>query len=188
MHLTIVDDFAAPGLIEAARATWPDERWPHWHRYTGEHGDKLASKDADRLPAACRLLVARMAELAVPAGCFPDLDLHGAGMHWLRRGARLPRHLDAQRHPLLGWRRRFNAILYLDTCSGGDLRLEHQGREVAVQPRVNRLAMFAADPPHEVTEVTDGDRRSLSLFWWSEPNEPQPANASEISARWGAAV
>lgn len=154
------------GLINAALATWPDERWSGWHRYTGEQGDKFATKDSLRLPAACQLLINMMAKFQVPEGCFPDLDLHGAGMHWIKEGGRLPLHRDAQTHPLTGWTRRVNAVLFLESCEGGELRF-NVGGEV-IEPKAGKIVRFPVDQPHEVLKVKGGQRRTLSLFWWDE--------------------
>lgn len=178
--MQVVDDFAPIGLINAARATWPAATWEHWHRYAGEHGDKFASKDAARLPAACQLLIARMVEV-VSDDSWPDLSLHGAGMHWIPKGGRLPLHYDAATHPLTGWQRRWNAVLYLDHCDGGELVFRDGVLDEIdrVIPQVNRLAVFATDKSHEVLPVIDGDRRSLSLFWWGAAT-----SAGHCSAEW----
>lgn len=157
-------DFAPIGLINAASAQWPSREWPYWHRYTGKYGDKFASKDPARLPIACMELIRLMSVLSVgDDGCFPDLDLHAAGMHWIPEGGRLPLHKDAEVHPLKGWRRRFNAVLYLDDCKGGELKFD-TGQ--TVKSTRNTLVMFPVSRPHEVLPVVKGNRRSLSLFWW----------------------
>lgn len=177
-------DFAPTGLINAALAQWPARDWSHWHRYTGEHGDKLASKDPARLPTACLELIRLMAVMNVgDDGCFPDLDLHAAGMHWIPEGGCLPLHRDAEVHPLKGWRRRFNAVLYLDSCEGGQLRFD-TGQ--TVHSFRNTLVMFPVLKPHEVLPVTKGDRRSLSLFWWDhEPCSGETHSDFNISRPGG---
>ena len=155
-------------LVEACRATWPNAHWPHWHKYADQNSIKYATKDPDRLNPAAKMLIQRMADLPVEAGWFPDLDLHGAGMHWIPEGGHLERHLDGQVHPLNGWYRKANAILFLDHCEGGELCVE--GLE-PIHPQPGKLVMFAADQWHEVRKVVSGNRRSLSLFWWSLKGE-----------------
>lgn len=177
MELTTIKNCYPQGLIKSALATWPDERWSGWHRYTGEKGDKYASKDALRLPTACQLLIHKMAELSVDGECFPDLDLHGAGMHWIKEGGRLPLHRDATTHPLTGWTRKLNAILFLESCEGGELVFADTGD--IIKPEQGLVVMFPVDSPHEVARVRKGNRRTLSLFWWDH----LPSNGN-LSADW----
>jgi hypothetical protein len=151
-------------LVNAARATWPDERWQHWHKYNDGNAIKLATKDPSRVTTPVAELIRQMATLQVEDGWFPDLDLHGAGMHWIQQGGYLGRHLDGQIHPLTGWYRRCNAIVFLDHCEGGELVID--GQEPIV-PEPGRLICFNADQWHEVRPVISGQRRSVSLFWWS---------------------
>lgn len=170
MNPAVLDNAVPRGLIAAALATWPDARWPHWHRYE-LHGTKFATKDADRLTPACFRLIDLLTALhpADVLGCedggmFPDLDLHGAGMHWIPRGGWLDRHVDGAVHPLTDWRRRANTILYLESCVGGELVIGDQ----RIAPQPGRVVIFETHDHafHAVQPVTEGNRRSLSLFWW----------------------
>lgn len=188
MEVRTYPNFARASLVNAALATWPEARWSHWHRYTGQHGEKLASKDPARLPFACLELIRHMAGVYIPdAEAFPDFDLHGAGMHWIREGGSLPLHTDAMVHPTLGWRRRFNAVLYLDSCEGGELVFRDSRSEpsVSVRPEKNMLVVFPVSHPHEVLTVKSGERRSLSLFWWSVSNADAEGS---VSATWAGAL
>jgi hypothetical protein len=163
--IKMLDNSFSSGLINAALASWPDNRWSNWHRYTGKQGDKYASKEASRLPTPCRMLIEKMAEQEMGSSdCFPDLDLHGAGMHWIKEGGRLPLHRDATTHPLTGWTRRFNTVLFLESCEGGDLFFSDTGE--IIEPKKGRIVTFSVDSPHEVSLVRKGNRRTLSLFWW----------------------
>lgn len=166
----VLDNVVSAGLVNAALATWPEPTWPHWYRYD-QHGTKYASKDVLRLPDACRKLIDRILDLHPASllnlpdtGLFPDLDLHGAGMHWIPTGGWLDRHVDGAVHPLTGWRRRANTILYLEECTGGQLCVS--GKEI--DPFPGRIVIFETHDQayHEVKPVTAGNRRSLSLFWW----------------------
>lgn len=150
-------------LVEAARATWPSETWPHWHKYSDNNAVKYATKDPARVTAPVSELIRRMAALPVDSGWFPDLDLHGAGMHWIPPGGHLGRHLDGAVHPLTNWFRKGNAILFLDRCEGGELAIDGQD---PIVPEPGKLIMFSSDQWHEVRPVIAGDRRSVSLFWW----------------------
>jgi Rps23 Pro-64 3,4-dihydroxylase Tpa1-like proline 4-hydroxylase len=178
MH-AIIENFCAPALLSAVAATWPRDDWPHWHRYDDKDAVKLGSKDAHRLPDAARLVLAEMARIRIPAGlpeAFPDLDLHGAGLHAILPGGHLGLHLDGAVHPLTGWRRELNAVLFVDDWEphwGGELEFwqsQTSGAATVIHPVRNSLVLFAtgADAWHRVAQVTGPNpRRTLSMFWWS---------------------
>lgn len=163
-HITRMDEFR-PGLCLAAATEWPDNKWPHWHLYSYADSQKYASKDASRLTPACKVLINLLAGQSIaPADTFPDLSLHGAGMHMIETGGYLKRHTDGERHPTTGWFRRFNAIVFLSDCDGGELVID--GHD-PVRPRFGQVVGFESSVPHEVLPVTGGVRKTLSLFWWS---------------------
>ena len=175
----IADDWAPPALVRAADQSWPDEFWEWWHRYEGPDAVKLGTRDPSRLTPACAEL-ARMLlsidterELGV-AGCFPDFGLHGAGMHAIPAGGFLGLHLDGDRHPLKGWRRRLSAMLYVNERWqpewGGSLQL---GQSKVIEARFNRLVIFECGDhalhgvPEPVRCPAGEQRRSVAAFWWS---------------------
>lgn len=171
--MIVIDDFAPIGLIKAARATWLPETSGLWHKY--ENG-KLATKGPDSLPAACGLLIERMASLPIDSllnvpGAFPDVEfLHGAGLHQMPPKVSLGLHLDSERHPTLPWRRVASAVLYLDTCEGGELEFCEPGGKLikSVGSKENRLVAFATSRQwHRVNEC-QSIRRSLCMFFWGE--------------------
>jgi len=191
MH-AVIENFAPPALLNSVAATWPRDDWPHWHRYHDQHSVKLASKDAHRLPDAARLVVGWMAGMNLHGlcdrKCFPDLDLHGAGLHAILPGGHLARHLDGATHPLTGWRRELNAVLFVDDWDpawGGDLQFsdEHARWTEAIEPRFNRLVLFTTGEKafHEVKPVTGPQpRRTLSLFWWSHATPESKRDRAEF--------
>lgn len=176
---TVIDNFAPPGLLRAVAATWPREDWPHWHKYDDHNAVKLGSKDAHRLPDPAKMILNRMAGIDVSQfsrEAFPDMDLHGAGMHSILPGGYLGLHLDGAVHPLAGWRREVNAVLFVDAWQpewGGELEFwssETSGAQSVIQPEFNRLVLFSTggEAWHRVAAVNGArPRRTLSLFWWS---------------------
>lgn len=185
-HL-IIDDFVPAELCRAAVAEWPDDRWPHWLRYDGERGRKLVTKDPLRLTPACAEILREMSRLRIAdltgiGDTFPDLALHGAGMSLIDRGGELPLHLDSDHHPVTGWERAFSAMVYLQTCGGGRLRLwDVAGRVIVkeIDPEPGRLVLFECSDRawHSVEAVCESRRLSLSLFFWRFPTGAAPKRA-----------
>ncbi|HEY3968478.1 MAG TPA: 2OG-Fe(II) oxygenase [Planctomycetaceae bacterium] len=179
MH-DVIENFAPPALLRAVGATWPHDDWAHWHKYNDENSVKLASKDAHRVPDAARLVLASMANVDVSRlapESFPDLDLHGAGLHSIFAGGHLALHLDGAVHPLTGWRRECNAVLFVDDWQpawGGELEFwtdPASGPFERIIPAFNKLVLFSTSDSawHRVAKVAgDKPRRTLSLFWWSQ--------------------
>jgi hypothetical protein len=113
----VIDNWAEPELVRAAEAEWPEPHWPHWHRY--ENG-KLATKDPLRHPPACaelirRLLCLPVSELIGIDGTFGDWHCHGGGLHSMPPGSSLGVHLDSDHHPMTGWVRACNAVLFVNS-------------------------------------------------------------------------
>lgn len=172
IHVT--DNAFSLGLIEAAVVTWPCPSWQRWHCYNDCNAAKYATKDPYSITPPCRILLDQMAALDCPPHCFPDLDLHGAGMHWMREGGFLGLHQDGEKHPLTGWYRKWNAILFLSETTGGELKVEGHS---PIKPAPGRLVQFDSNIPHQVLPVISGERMSLSIFWWSLTGEGESCQA-----------
>ena len=85
-------------------------------------------------------------------------------------GGFLGKHLDAELHPIMPWRRRYSSVLFIDDWKddwGGVLRLEGYGD---VTPKKNMLITFPTDGVwHSVSTVSTiaTNRRTIALFAWS---------------------
>lgn len=196
MKLHQFDNLIPPTLLRAVAATWPRDDWPHWHRYHDADADKFASKDSHRLPDAAKLVIAEMAKLRIDDllpgcnDCFPDLDLHGAGLHMSLPGGYLGLHLDGATHPLTSWNRVANAVLFVDDWLpdwGGALQMVEDGAVTEqILPSRGRVALFATagDAWHQVSQVTGPQRRrTISLFWWSEAPATSERDRAEFCKR-----
>lgn len=163
---TVVDDWAPKPLLISAAKTWPDEKWEWWHKYDDETALKFATMGGAPFPPACSLLLDSMATIDVSQmipDAFPDLRFHAGGMHLLPAGGFLAPHIDAEIHPLTGWSRVLNAILFVE--GDGDLCI---GSDYCIDPKPGRLVIFATkDCTHAVIETTK-QRKTLAAYWWAD--------------------
>lgn len=194
--IIVLEDAVPMPLVRSVAATWPDDKWLHWHRYHDATADKFASKDAGRLPHAAKAVIAELARLPVESlvgsrPCFPDFDLHGAGLHMLRPGGFLGLHLDGAKHPIMEWSRVANAVLFVDDWQqewGGELQMVEPSTKAVVQsvtPKRGAVALFVTSETawHQVATVTGPmPRRTVSMFWWCE-SPPQSDRDRALFAR-----
>ena len=168
----VVTQWVQPEIVRAADVAFPDLQWSHWHRYSTVDAMKYASKDSLRLPPACSLAIEDMSRFPIGdvfgvSDCFPDLELHAAGMHCIPQGGYLGEHVDAQRHPIHPWARRFSAVLFLNSGEGGRLKMGDK----TVRWEAGSMVVFECSDcsRHEVetVPVKGPARKTLSLFWWS---------------------
>ncbi len=196
--MIVLDNIFPPSLLRAVAANWPADDWAYWHRYCDENTDKYGSRDAARLPDAAKLVINELAKLNVSVlgdcdDAFPDLDLHGAGLHAIVSGGHLGLHLDGEVHPLKGWVRRANAILFVDDWEphwGGRFELcDGTGKLLSfAEPKRGRLMLFStsAQAWHRVSKVTGPiKRRTVSLFWWAEGFVESRRMRAEFSQQCG---
>lgn len=154
-------------LTLACLAAFPERNWGGWHHY--ESG-KQATRPCPELPNACHIaLEALGASVSPPHGSFWDYEYHGSGLHYMPPGSRLGRHVDAEYHPTKPWRRTSSLVLFLNRFCGGDLIVGNQEFSCSE----NRAFMFSSSIPHEVTEVIQGARKSISLFSYEIDHGPK---------------
>jgi len=121
-------------------------------------------------------------------GLLYDPHYFGGGTHENRHGQDLDPHVDFNRHPVTGWHRRLNLIVYLNeewrSEWGGaiefhkDPRLPAKDNEIRnVEPALNRAVLF--ETTHwswhgfERIDLPDGDadkrsRKSVALYFYSQ--------------------
>ena len=157
----------------AAWATWPDRKWPGWHHYKSKDADKYGTKSRHDIPFAsmsCIMDMIAVASSHVIEGCFPDLELHGAGMHMIPPGGYLRKHLDSSVMESTGWRREYSCVLGVNPHWGGwGGRFVMDGEE-PISPEFNQMILFRTGEEsfHQVTDVEGTvSRCTLAVFFWS---------------------
>lgn len=166
MKLQLATNVFPADLLAAARAEWPGVDWPGWFRYDTPDQKKRAAWDFQKMPLACRHLLALMARHPPAGDLTPDLSLYGGGMHLMLPGDYVRTHLDADAHKLLGLQRRWSTMLYLEHCDGGALSIG--GAQVSPHPGLLCSFECGDDAYHSVGEVIGGRRMSLALFWFGD--------------------
>ena len=184
MNTIVMPDCVSNRLLMDVDAAWPAVDWDGWYEYRGKLGSKLASLHYSCVPCAVVGVAGVVASLMLEH--YPDIivdwTFHGAGMHQINPGGRLPAHYDADLHAKKNWRRKLSAVCFLDTIPtehGGALVIDGYG---AVQPVRGTVALFETpNCLHEVTELSTESqtaRRTIAVFGY----EPV-AEASESQSR-----
>jgi len=126
---------------------------------------------------------------------YPDIGLHGGGLHIHGTGGKLNIHLDYSIHPKLKLQRKLNLIIYLEedwnTEWGGNLELWSHNKEknkpdkriVTVDNIFNRAVLFDTTQnswhgfPKPLTCPEGKYRKSLAVYYLTDPPEgvePRP--------------
>lgn len=176
----IIPDAVDAATIEELAVVWPALDSDVWHRYSGSMGEKLATLHWRLLPAEAWPVVSEIGWHMVSHYPNAKIDwrLHGAGLHEIRQGGSLPRHLDGERHPRTGQARWISAVLFVDTLEpgqGGQLVIEDKAM---IRPQAGTLVMFETpDQWHEVLPVRAWRRRTVALFGYRAEGCPGRTSA-----------
>lgn len=156
----VIDDFLAPDYAAALLALFPPFERGNARNEAGELGGKSTIARIRRLGRPYATLddliqTRAFLDLVGHITGIPDLlydpDYFGGGTHENRGGQDLDPHVDFNRHPLEGWHRRLNLIVYLnhawDDAWGGSLELHSDPRAAddrvrLVTPSFNRCVIF----------------------------------------------
>jgi hypothetical protein len=120
---------------------------------------------------------------------YPDIGLHGGGLHIHGRGGKLNIHLDYSIHPKLKLQRKLNLIIYLeenwDSHWGGNLEFwshnsklnKPKEKVVTVNNVFNRAILFDTTQnswhgfPIPITCPKDKYRKSIAVYYLTDPPE-----------------
>ena len=126
---------------------------------------------------------------------YPDIGLHGGGLHIHERGGKLNVHLDYSIHPKLKLQRKLNLIIYLtedwNPEWGGGLELWSHNKntnrpnkkEITIDNVFNRAVLFDTTQnswhgfPDPLTCPEGTYRKSLAVYYLTDPPEgtdPRP--------------
>lgn len=164
--------------LDKVAAEFPRPEDPRWFTFRGEHEPLKRQGMEDCWGTETVKLIL---ELISPAMCQAVAhtlghrvlvgDTYGGGQHLSGPGAHLDIHTDFNVHPQTGWRRRANALLYLNHGWrkewGGCLELDHK---VTLTPEFGRLVIFETSDRswhgHPVP-ISDGHwRKSVACYFY----------------------
>lgn len=118
---------------------------------------------------------------------YPDIGLHGGGLHISGNGDKLNIHLDYSIHPKLKLQRKLNLIIYLseewDCDWGGSLEFwshncssnKPNKKVVSIDSIFNRAVIFDTTQnswhgfPQKLTCPSDKYRKSLAVYYLTDP-------------------
>lgn len=192
-HL-VIDGFFEPQLAHRLSSGFPEFDSPLWHSYNNAIEVKKALNNWHHFsPDLYRFFSDINSREAINlfeklTGCplYPDIGLHGGGLHIHGAGGKLNTHLDYSIHPKLGLERRLNLIVYLnpdwDESWGGALGLWRDdggkpGELVkTIAPLFNRAVLFDTTNawhglPEPIACPPGQYRKSVAVYYLCDPRE-----------------
>jgi hypothetical protein len=156
----VIDDFLEPGCAERLLATFPPFDVRRALNEAGDVGRKAVVEEIRGLGPAYAALddlirshefLALISHITGIPALLYDPHYFGGGTHENRHGQDLDAHVDFNRHPVEGWHRRLNLIVYLnpqwEESWGGCLELHSDPRAaddrvILIVPLFNRCVIF----------------------------------------------
>lgn len=200
-HL-VFDEFLQPSFCKRLVSTFPPFDAQLSMNESGEPGAKCTHEnlpalggpwaEVDRLIQSQKFLHWLGTITGIPQLLY-DPYYFGGGTHENRHGQDLDPHVDFNRHPITGWHRRLNLIVYLnenwDPAWGGAIELHKDPRLPAdlntvrrVQPTLNRAVLFETThwSWHGFERINlplgpedPRSRKSLALYFYSKDRPPE---------------
>lgn len=196
----IVDDFFEVDVAKQLEREFPDFHDKIWHEYGNAIEIKKVCNNWNSFPAKTYQVFSYLNSpsfvdflsqcLFSETTLYCDPGLNGGGWHIHSRGGKLNTHLDYSLHPKLGWQRKLNIIIYLNSEWksewGGHLGLWDNKRadvpgdlKKEIDPKFNRAVIFDTTLnswhglPNPLRCPEKQCRKSLAVYYLAEP----PVNA-----------
>lgn len=194
----IIDNFLDENLAKKISREFPDYSSSCWFEYNNPLENKKSCNNWYFFsPETYKIFdylnseefISKIQEITGIKKLYPDIGLHGGGLHIHGRGGKLNIHLDYSIHPKLKLQRKLNLILYLSenwNCAwGGGLEFwshdydKNRPKEKikTVENIFNRVVLFDttqnswhgfADP---LTCPIGTYRKSIAVYYLTDPSE-----------------
>lgn len=184
----VIDDAFEDVLIEQCYRDYPAID-PYWWKYQNPLEVKFTQDRWPELPKSFVHLISILSSstflyylenLTGIKGLMADTHLNGGGLHQITKGGKLDIHADYNFHPITGFCRRLNVLIYFnkswDPSWKGHLELWNKDMSQCVKsisPIFNRMVIFTVndksfhghpDPLDCPDHVT---RKSLALYYYT---------------------
>ena len=206
----VLDDFLEETLAQDLFRNFPSFYRGNSLNESGEKGGKAVREDMPKIgPAFAKVdeffqsrdFLNWMSEITGIPDLLYDASYFGGGTHENLPGQDLGLHIDFNYHPVTGWRRRVNCLLYLnpewDEQWGGSLELWNdpfttpsKNVILKVPPAWNRLAVFATSERSwhgfETIQIAKeklpqvGSRKSIAIYLYTKM-DPSPEKRNSHS-------
>lgn len=201
---SIIDNFLDEQRAKTISQEFPDYHSDVWYCYNNPLENKKTCNNWYHFgPETYKLLsylnsrefITQLQRITGIQRLYPDIGLHGGGLHIHGRGGKLNVHLDYSIHPKLKLQRKLNLILYLsenwDSQWGGGLELWSHNKEtnkpdnkvVTIDNIFNRAILFDTTQnswhgfPTPLTCPEGIYRKSIAVYYLTDPPEgvdPRP--------------
>jgi hypothetical protein len=203
-HHWIIDNFLDTEQAIKISKEFPDYNSDHWFFYNNPLENKKSCNNwhtfgSETYKTLSYLnspeFIKKLQEITGIKKLYPDIGLHGGGLHIHGTGGKLNVHLDYSIHPKLKLQRKLNLIIYLtenwNTDWGGGLEFWSHDPEtnkpkekiVTIDNIFNRAVLFDTTQnswhgfPEPLTCPEHTYRKSLAVYYLTDPPEdadPRP--------------
>ncbi len=194
-HHIVIDDFLDIDLANSLKENFPKPDQQTWWLYDNPLEKKLAFNKIENLNESfsrffsyvnSNEFLSLLTNLTKVKKLKSDINLHGGGLHLIKRGGKLDIHEDFNVHNELRMLRKLNLILYLndpwEESWGGHLEIWNKDMTELchrILPKFNRAVIFRTDMnsnhghPHPLTCPEERYRMSLATYYYVEHPEIQ---------------
>ena len=198
----VLDNFFPVEMARQLSKEFPDYNEPNWHWYNNPLENKKAKNSWYEFPPFTYQIFSHLnsvefiesiSEITGIKTLYPDVGLHGGGLHIHGKGDKLNVHLDYSIHPKLKLQRKINLIIYLgegwNPEWGGQLELWSADKKecvTSVDTLFNRAIIFDTTQksyhglPTPLSCPDDCYRKSLAVYYLTDAPENCPTNSKAI--------
>lgn len=200
----IIDNFFDIDKAKRIEQEFPEYNCPAWFEYNNQLEVKRSCNNwyyfgPETYKTFAYLnspeFIEKLKEITEIKTLYPDIGLHGGGLHLLGKNGKLNVHLDYSIHPKLKLQRKLNLIIYttqnwnaewggsLEFWSHNNLKNKPQDKMVTVENVFNRAVLFdtTQNSWHGfATPMTCPEgvyRKSLAVYYLTDPpkgTDPRP--------------
>jgi hypothetical protein len=200
----IIDNFFDIDKAKQIEKEFPEYNCPAWFEYNNQLEVKRTCNNwyyfgPETYKTFAYLnspeFIEKLKEITGIKTLYPDIGLHGGGLHLLGKNGKLNVHLDYSIHPKLKLQRKLNLIIYttenwkiewggnLEFWSHNDLKNKPDKEIVTVDNIFNRAVLFDTTQnswhgfPEPITCPENIHRKSLAVYYLTDPpkgTDPRP--------------